>query len=235
MFTIRLGKSILPTALTAGLLFFMAQAAQAQPRSVVLSEFYAIVQNDTAAIILWTTESEQNSYQWLLERAVDSLGPYHLRATLPAAGNSTMPTYYDYTDHPLHPDTLYYYRLAEVDLGGTVTYFGPITVCTGVEEQPVAELKVASLKLLQNAPNPFRQTTTIRYQITRPGWVSLKVYNMAGQLVRTLVSEYKVAGWHEVRWEGRDERGMKVFQGLYCLQLKSEGIVTNCRMIKLTK
>ena len=211
------------TALLIGLVVLSVKAPGqgSNPKSVVLSEFYAVIMSDTAAVIYWTTESETNSYQWRLERAVDSLGPYQIRATLPAAGNSSMPTDYQYLDHPLHPDTLYYYRLAEIDLGGATTYFGPITVCTGVEGEPAPKLKVGSLKLLPNAPNPFGQMTIIRYQITTPGKVSLKVYNMAGRCVKELVSDYKDVGWHEVRWSGRDDKGIKVPNGVYLIKLIS--------------
>lgn len=215
-----LSQTLIISAFLSGFFVFTGKASgqEPEPKSVVLSEFYAVIASDTSATIYWTTESEQNSYQWRLERAVESSGPYYLRATLPAAGNSTMPTYYQYFDHPLSPDTLYYYRLAEIDLGGATTYFGPITICTGVGQGPVAEFQIKDIKLL-SAPNPFSNFTIIKYQLPKAGMVSLKVYNVTGQCVRTLVSEFRVAGSYKVRWNGRDERGRVLASGCYIIKL----------------
>jgi hypothetical protein len=65
--------------------------------------------------------------------------------------------------------------------------------------------------ILQNYPNPFNPATTIRYAIPKPGYVSLKVFNLAGQEVAILVSEKKLAGTHEIRWSaGHLPAGMYV-------------------------
>lgn len=228
-----LNKTLIISILLAGLLVFTGKAhgQETHAKSVVLSEFYCIVMSDTSALILWTTESEQNSYQWRLERAVDSAGPYALRATLPAAGNSTMPTDYQYLDHPLHPDTLYYYRLAEVDLGGVTTYFGPITVCTGVAGGPGADISGSHKISISAAPNPFNHMTTIRYQITTPGWVELKIYDMAGRRVRTLVSGWRPTGRHEARWDGRDGEGERMPCGIFFIKLRQREKASNFKLL----
>lgn len=231
----RPGKSIYLTALSAGVLFFMASAAQANPKSVVLSDFHAMVVSDTSALILWTTESEQNSYQWRLERGVDSAGPYYLRATLPAAGNSTMPTDYQYLDHPLSPDTLYFYRLAEIDLGGVTTYFGPITVCTGVEGRPNSDIRSPIKLELQAAPNPFGQYVNIKYRIPKDGLVDLQIFNMAGQKVRTLVNGRQAAGFYKVAWNSSDDRGRKMTNGVYFYKLTSGGFKATKKIILLVE
>jgi hypothetical protein len=102
---------------------------------------------------------------------------------------------------------------------------------TGVAQGPVAELKVESLKLLPNTPNPFSRATTIHYQMPRAGNVSLRVYNVAGQAVRTLVSGSLPAGAHSARWDGRDDRGRALPGGVYFARLAaSEG----SRTIKIT-
>lgn len=76
----------------------------------------------------------------------------------------------------------------------------------------------------QNAPNPFNQATTIRYQMSKPGNVSLKVYNIAGQLVKTLIDGNKQPGYYSVNWDGKDEKGCKISNGIYLYQLQT----TNC-------
>ncbi len=91
----------------------------------------------------------------------------------------------------------------------------------------------AGLKLLPNAPNPFNRVTTIRYQITRPGRVSLKVYNPAGQLVRMLVDAPQAAGQHSVRWDGGDRQGRQVSNGIYLYRLATDEGVAAGRMTLL--
>lgn len=227
----RPGKSIYLTALSAGVLFFMASAAQANPKSVVLSDFHAMVVSDTSALILWTTESEQNSYQWRLERGVDSLGPYYLRATLPAAGNSTMPTDYQYLDHPLSSDTLYYYRLAEVDLGGVTTYFGPIIVCTGVDGQPNKDYLFPKYFSFQVAPNPFIKTVTIEFNNQIKTKIEIKIYNLTGRLVRNLIDDEFDIGVHTVAWDGKDDKGRPLSSGAFFVCIKSKGAVNREKII----
>jgi hypothetical protein len=69
--------------------------------------------------------------------------------------------------------------------------------------------------LLQNFPNPFNPETTISYNLSESGDVSLQIYNVVGQVVRTLVAERQSAGRYEVRWTGSDDRGVPVSSGIY--------------------
>ncbi|MBI4726633.1 T9SS type A sorting domain-containing protein [candidate division TA06 bacterium] len=86
----------------------------------------------------------------------------------------------------------------------------------------------------QNAPNPFKQLTTINYQLPQAGQVSLKIYNIAGQAVRTLVDEDKKVGSYEVVWDGKDESGQAVATGVYLYQIKAgkQGDIKKMIMLK---
>jgi hypothetical protein len=68
-------------------------------------------------------------------------------------------------------------------------------------------------------PNPFGGTATISYQVPKAGKVSLKVYNVAGQLVRTLVEGEQEAGYYGARWDGRTEGRTAASSGLYIVRL----------------
>ena len=64
-------------------------------------------------------------------------------------------------------------------------------------------------------PNPFNSTTQIPYRLGTPGRVQLSIYNALGQPVRTLVDQVQPAGFYQVRWNGRDQRGTIVSAGVY--------------------
>ncbi|MCI0622067.1 MAG: FG-GAP-like repeat-containing protein, partial [Acidobacteria bacterium] len=91
----------------------------------------------------------------------------------------------------------------------------------------------ADFRLEQNFPNPFNPTTTIRYEITKPGRVSLKVYNLLGQEIKTLVDAHRPAGSHTVTWDGRDDRGRQVGSGVYFYKLQTAGSTSVKKMIFL--
>ena len=90
-----------------------------------------------------------------------------------------------------------------------------------------------SFELMQNYPNPFNPSTRIRYQIPKPGRVTLTIYNMMGQVVRTLVDEGAAPGFYTQDWDGRDNNGRETATGLYFYRLESDGQVQIRRMIKL--
>ena len=73
----------------------------------------------------------------------------------------------------------------------------------------------------QNFPNPFNPSTTIMYSLKNPGQVTLYIYNVLGQNVRTLVDEYQAAGDYETVWDGHDNTGDVVASGLYFYRIKS--------------
>ena len=96
-----------------------------------------------------------------------------------------------------------------------------------VGEEGVAEanrpLTPKEFALFQNYPNPFNATTQIRYHLpaisAQQPVVSLKIYNIAGQEVRTLVEEKQSPGFYSVLWEGRDKRAQEVASGVYFCRL----------------
>lgn len=89
--------------------------------------------------------------------------------------------------------------------------------------------------LLQNFPNPFNPETTIGYELAESADVTLQIYNVVGQVVRTLIaSESQSIGRYQVRWDGMDDRGMPVSSGIYFYQL-SAGKFQDVRKLMLLK
>jgi len=77
--------------------------------------------------------------------------------------------------------------------------------------------------LRQNRPNPFRETTQIRFDLVRPGPAALEIWDVSGRLVRRLVDRTLPAGPHTVVWDGRDGERNVVAGGIYFYRLSSDG------------
>lgn len=90
--------------------------------------------------------------------------------------------------------------------------------------------------LHQNFPNPFNPDTTINYDLAESADVTLQIYNVLGQVVRTLVaSEAQNAGRYQIRWNGMDERGVPVSSGIYFYQISADGKFSDVRKLMLLK
>jgi len=76
-------------------------------------------------------------------------------------------------------------------------------------------------EIFQNYPNPFNPVTVISWQLAFGGEVEIKIFNLLGQNVRTLVNERQEAGYHSVVWEGQDEAGNPVASGIYLYRIRA--------------
>jgi hypothetical protein len=88
-------------------------------------------------------------------------------------------------------------------------------------------------RLEANVPNPFNPSTTIRYQVAQSGPATIRVYDVSGQLVRTLVNRSHDVGSYETRWDGRDERGLSASSGVYFYRLETGRFTQTRRMVLL--
>ncbi|MBN1348586.1 S8 family serine peptidase [candidate division KSB1 bacterium] len=88
--------------------------------------------------------------------------------------------------------------------------------------------------LFANYPNPFNNSTIIRFGLPAFGHVSLDMYNIMGQKIRTLVNENKAAGIHSIEWDGRDDAERPVGSGVYIFKLYT-GAFFGARKLLLMK
>ncbi|MDZ4122541.1 MAG: choice-of-anchor J domain-containing protein, partial [Candidatus Cloacimonadaceae bacterium] len=86
-------------------------------------------------------------------------------------------------------------------------------------------------ELKGNFPNPFNPETTIRYSVADNSPVTLEIYNVKGQLVKTLVNEIKASGNHSVVWNGKDNRGTNVGSGVYFYKMRAGKFSSTRKMI----
>ena len=98
--------------------------------------------------------------------------------------------------------------------------FSPGRATDTLSDSASATAKMASTTSLQVWPNPFNTTTQLRFHLNQAASVRLAIYNVQGQLVRTLVDAPLHAGVHQMRWDGRDERGHLVATGPYFVRFR---------------
>jgi hypothetical protein len=128
-------------------------------------------------------------------------------------------------------DSGYYYKVSALDVHGNESGYAllsPVDV-TGGEPPKAPEASYLS----QNYPNPFNPATRIAFGLSAPGQMSLRIYDVSGRLVRTLMNDERPAGRHEELWDGRDSSGRTVASGIYFCRLKSGNFESTRRMILL--
>ncbi len=87
--------------------------------------------------------------------------------------------------------------------------------------------------LEQNYPNPFNPLTIISYQVTSDNWVTLKVYDLLGRKVKTLVNKQMAPGRYTVRWDGTNDAGQPVSSGVYLYRIETGGFSKIKKMVLL--
>jgi hypothetical protein len=171
----------------------------------------------------WITESEVDNAYWLIHRkeltSEEYIGvkngeldlyqtsrPFLMVEYIEGQGTTNMRTEYSYIDSSVTAGFVYAYRLADVSFSGYITY----------HEVLFAEIKAPlTFELNQNYPNPFNPSTTISYSIPEESRVELKIYNILGQEILTLVDKAQKAGFYKIEWNARNKYDQRVASGIY--------------------
>lgn len=192
--------------------------------SVELSSFEAR-QIENGIRLSWETESETVNKGFRLLRAIRSakdfveIANFESHFELVGQGNKATLTSYDFTDSNVNLGETYFYKLIDVDFEGVETEHEAIEVKLNIgSENSVSKLEY---QLLQNFPNPFNPSTKIGFTIERDNFVTLKIYNLKGQLIKTLVEKDLAKGLHQISWNGTDESGNSVASGNYIYEIVS--------------
>ena len=107
----------------------------------------------------------------------------------------------------------------------------PIDVELDVDATGVGEIRVTLLE--QNVPNPFNPKTAIAFSVGEQDRVTLRVYDLSGRCVRTLIDEDRAPEHYEALWDARDDRGNMVASGIYYYRLEVGGILQTKKMVLL--
>jgi endo-1,4-beta-xylanase len=132
--------------------------------------------------------------------------------------------------NPLEANRRFYWRVSAVNEYGASEYSLTAGFITGDQISAVEELTTipTAFKLYQNYPNPFNPATTIDYSVARTGFVQLRIYDLMGREITTLVDQRMPAGKHTVRFEAN-----ALQSGIYVYQLQVGGFVESKKMIVL--
>lgn len=155
----------------------------------------------------WSTATELNNSGFQVERK--SNGSFINVGFVKGKGTTTQPQDYTFTDNNLEVGT-YTYRLKQIDFNGTFEY------SPEVEVELVAPTK---FDLGQNYPNPFNPTTSIKFSLATDSKVTLKLFDVIGQEVATLINNDLAAGYHSTIVDGS-----KLSSGVYFYKLDASSV-----------
>ncbi|MBI5663193.1 MAG: T9SS type A sorting domain-containing protein [Ignavibacterium album] len=191
---------------------------------VELSSFTSIVDVNNVEL-KWTTSSETNNRGFEIQRAVSlsnakSLS-WEIVGFVNGSGTTAEPQNYSFVDRSLNSGK-YVYRLKQIDLDGSYKYSDELEVTIESPDKFVLE---------QNYPNPFNPTTVIQYQIMSRQFVTMKVYDVLGNEVKTLVNEFKEPGTYKV--EFNLGQTISLSSGIYIYKLSAGSFVSSKKMIYL--
>ena len=179
--------------------------------------------NSKEALITWRTETEQSNFGFRLERrflglpgeGIDESGTdvdsaWTEVGFVDGQGTKKTPTDYSFVDQNLTRAGTYEYRIVQIDFDGDTEAFGPVALTFDVPRRFTLE---------SNYPNPFNPTTTIPFSVPETGKVSLKIYNVLGREVATLVDEVRQPGSYQATFDAS-----QLSSGLYIARLTGGGV-----------
>jgi|GEM_PF-6590428 len=137
-----------------------------------------------------------------------------------------------FIDSKIIAGKVYYYRIASVDFSGNLSDLSASAsvAVTGVEKDNIIPGNYA---LIQNYPNPFNPSTSIEFDLPKAETVKLRVFDILGREVATLVNSYEEAGSHKVEWEGKDNSGNGLSSGIYFYTIEAGSFKAVKKMIYL--
>ena len=183
---------------------------------VELTSFSAITKDDNV-LLSWVTSTETNNLGFDVERrSTKSNSGWQKLGFINGTGTTTKKSSYSFADkNPAEGKS--YYRLKQIDFDGTSKIYNSVEV----DFETVKEYSLS-----QNYPNPFNPSTEINYTLAKSGNITLKIYNLLGSEIATLVSGFMEAGKHSVKFDATD-----ITSGIYFYTIKADNFTSTRKMI----
>ncbi len=176
---------------------------------VELTSFAADINTNGEVLLKWSTATETNNRTFEIERKSNTK-QFTTIGFRDGNGTTTEPKSYSFIDKNVENGS-YTYRLKQIDFNGQFKYSNEVDVNV---------TKALTFNLEQNYPNPFNPTTVISWQSSSDSWQTLKVYDVLGNEVKTLVDKFMPAGKHYVEFNASN-----LASGIYFYQLKENNKV----------
>lgn len=129
--------------------------------------------------------------------------------------------------------TTYYWLVSGSDPNGNEALTNWDAFTTSGTAASTTAIGQPKFSLSQNYPNPCNPETTIEYSLADSCHVTLKIYNLSGQLIKTLIDEYQQAGSHKITWYGDNDAGQEVASSVYFYRIKAGDFGSTKKMIVL--
>jgi hypothetical protein len=205
-------RAVPPTIVVAGPLFGSPLSVAFGPDDtalpVELASFTASVDRRDVHLN-WTTASEINNSGFEVEKMAAGTETWSSVTFVQGNGTTTETKNYSFTDRGLNTGS-YSYRLKQVDYNGNFEYFNLSSeVNVGVPDK---------YDLSQNYPNPFNPTTKINFDLPFDSKVTMKIFDITGREIATLVNEVQTAGYYTVTFDARN-----IASGMYFYRIIAEG------------
>jgi len=200
---------------------------------VELTAFYATYAN--GATVFWNTASETNLLGYNLYRSCNSSLSNAVKLNsviIPATGGATENNYHYYDSETALSDTLYYW-LESISCNGFNQIFGPAVLIMPFTEPETPPLPPEQIEYLNAYPNPFGNSVYLELKISSPAPVTIKVYNIKGQLIRNKDYLYLEKGIHHLYWDGLDNKQRNTASGIYLMVVKTQERTFMRKLLKL--
>ncbi|HPZ02289.1 MAG TPA: FlgD immunoglobulin-like domain containing protein, partial [Candidatus Cloacimonas sp.] len=192
-----------------------------QTLPVVLSSFTATLMVQGKVRLEWVTQSASGLTGFrVLRNTVAEVSTAIAVSSLIEANNTSTAVPYSFIDNEIPCNGTYYYWLQIEGQDGSVSYYGSIAVEVTNGNNP--DIPIPLITALNNPfPNPFNPSLTIPFDLSKDGRVTIKIYNLKGQLIKNLIDEDKKASNYRIVWDGKDNNGHIVSAGTYIVRMNA--------------
>ena len=190
-----------------------------EPLPVELTSFTVVAKHNNVTLN-WQTATEINNFGFDVERCALSAErqEWNKIGFVSGNGNSSSDKEYSFTDKNISGGSKFSYRLKQIDNNGTFEYSDIVEV----------EVVPQQFELSQNYPNPFNPSTSIRFSLPVQTQLKINIYNMLGELVKTLSDGMYEAGYYNITIDASD-----LSSGTYIYRLESDSFVETKKMLMI--